>query len=236
MKRKRIKKLLQAVAVLSLAGIFFSLGLWQLGRAQEMSRADKVEVIQDQRVYQLSDLTQPNGDLPVPAVGKSVSLEGHYIANYKAPNQISSSGKVDDWEVALLQVDTGSAILVLRGLWSQRLKSPEIVMSTKVSVTGTIYPHQIEDRALNTASQLSRVDSSLITGATDLQLYDGFIAITSESYRGGAVDRERIAVALPKTGIPGYYWQHISYVVIWWLMAVMVLWAPFYRRKEPEIS
>jgi hypothetical protein len=32
-------------------------------------------------------------------------------------------------------------------------------------------------------------------------------------------------------GIPGYYWQHISYVVIWWLMAALVIWAPFYRRR-----
>lgn len=201
-----------------------------------MSRADKVEVIQDQRVYLLSDLTSAEGDLPVQSYGKSVAVQGHYISNYKAPNQVASDGSVSDWELALLQVDRKSAILVVRGLWSERLISPEIVMSTKVSITGKIYPHQIQDRALNTASQLSRVDSSLITGSTDLQLYDGFVAASSESYRGGVIDRSRIDIALPKTTIPGYYWQHISYVVIWWLMAVMVLWAPFYRRKEPEIS
>jgi hypothetical protein len=33
-------------------------------------------------------------------------------------------------------------------------------------------------------------------------------------------------------GVPGYYWQHISYVVVWWFMAALVLWAPFYRRKD----
>jgi hypothetical protein len=105
-------------------------------------------------------------------------------------------------------------------------------MATEVSITGTIYPHQIEDRALNTSAQISRLDSSLITGTTDLQLYDGFISATSESYRAGIVERARLAMAIPQGGIPGYYWQHISYVVIWWLMAALVLWAPFYRRKE----
>ena len=227
-----IKKVLQGLAVLALAGIFFSLGMWQLNRAQEMSAANKSETVQDQRVYNLGDLTTPTGALPVEAFGKSVSTSGHYIANYKAPNQVALDGSINDWEVALMQVDTASAILVVRGLWSQRMISPDIVMSTNVSITGTIYPHQIEDRALNTPSQISRLDSSLITGATDLQLYDGFISANSESYRGGEVDRTRLAMTLPKGGIPGYYWQHISYVVIWWLMAALVLWAPFYRRKE----
>lgn len=226
------KKVLQALAVLALAGIFFSLGMWQLNRAQEMSNAEKSEVAQDQRIYSLGDLTSPSGTLPVEAFGKSVEASGNYIANFKAPNQLDREGKVGDWEVALMQVDTSSAILVVRGLWSQRLVSPDIAMSTRVSITGTLYPRQIKDRALNTPSQLSRVDSSLITATTDLQLYDGFISASSESYRGGEVDRTRLAMELPKGGVPGYYWQHISYVVIWWLMAALVLWAPFYRRKE----
>ena len=226
------KKIVQALAVLALAGIFFSLGMWQLDRAQEMSAANKNEAVQDQRVYTLGDLTNPVDTLPVEAFGKTVSASGHYIANYKAPNQVALDGSVDDWEVALMQVDTSSAILVVRGLWSQRMASSDIVMATGVSITGTIYPRQIQDRALNTSSQISRLDSSLITGTTDLQLYDGFISARSESYRGGEVDRTRLSMALPKGGIPGYYWQHISYVVIWWLMAALVLWAPFYRRKE----
>jgi hypothetical protein len=35
--------------------------------------------------------------------------------------------------------------------------------------------------------------------------------------------------------VPGYYWQHISYVVIWWLMALVVLFLPLYgRRRKSE--
>jgi len=37
---------------------------------------------------------------------------------------------------------------------------------------------------------------------------------------------------MPESEFNGYYWQHISYVVIWWLMAVLVLWAPFYKRRQ----
>ena len=229
----KIKKVLQGFAVLALAAIFISLGLWQLDRARDLSAAQNAPVVQDQRIYQLSDLTTPEGSLPVSAYGKAVEITGYYIANYIAPNQKEVTGKLGDWEVALMQVDSGSAILVVRGLWDDRLKSPEITMSTKVTITGSLEPSQFEDRAAPSPSQLSRLDSSILTSEiSDYQLYDGFIAATSESTRDGAIERTRVAGALPQGKVPGYYWQHISYVAIWWLMAALVLWAPFYKRRD----
>lgn len=230
----KIKKLLQGLVVLALASIFFALGIWQLNRAEDLSALQKQPVVQDQRIYQLSDLTSAEGSLPVAAYGKSVEISGNYIADFIAPNQREVSGAVSDWEVSLLQVDSGSAILVVRGLWEDRLGLPQLPMSTRVSVTGTLEPSQFEDRAIPTAQQLSRLDSSLLTSIVDYQLYDGFISATSETIRDGAIERTRIEAALPKGKVPGYYWQHISYVVIWWVMAALVIWAPFYKRREEE--
>ncbi len=235
-KTGKIKKVLQGLVVLTLASIFFALGMWQLDRAQELSALQNQPIVQDQRIYQLSDLTTPEGSLPVEAFGKSVELTGYYIATYLAPNQREVSGEVGDWEVALMQVDSASAILVVRGLWEDRLDSPEIAMSTRVAITGTIEPSQFEDRVAPAQSQLSRLDSSILTSLVDYQLYDGFISVTSESVRSGSVERTRISVAPPKGKVIGYYWQHISYVVIWWLMAALVLWAPFYKRRGTEKS
>ena len=228
----KIKRLLQAVAVLGLAAIFVSLGFWQLDRARDLAASQKSKVVQDQSKYALTELTSPEGSLPVDSYGKTVQASGHYIANYKAPNQVSADGSVADWEVALMQVDTASAILVVRGLWKDRFVSPEIVMATNVSITGKIFPGQYEDRAVNTSSQLSRLDSSLLTSVSDFQLYDGYIVESSEQTRAGEITRDRITVSMPKSGIPGYYWQHISYVAIWWFMAALVIWAPFYKRRE----
>lgn len=221
---------------MALAAIFVSLGLWQLDRARDLKKIQNAPAVQDQRIYQLSDLTSAEGSLPVEAYGKSVEAHGHYIANFKAPNQKSSDGKVADWDVALMQVDTQSAILVVRGLWSERFASPEIVMASDVDITGTIWPSQYEDRGLNTPSQLSRLDSSLLTSIAQYQLYDGYIVATSESTRSGVVDRTRVEIAQPKGKVPGYYWQHISYVVIWWFMAILVLWAPFYKGRPEDES
>ena len=227
----RIKKALIAVLVLSLAAIFFALGYWQLDRAREMTANDKKVIIVDEKVYQLSELTQPDEIIPVESFGKFVNVSGQIIATYKAPNQIAADKKVSDWELALVQLDSKKAILVLRGYWqdSQLSDSAEIL-----SVTGAIYPRQIKDRALNTDTQISRLDSSLLTSTTDLQLYDGFIAATSEVRESGEIIRPRITPEMPETEFNGYYWQHISYVVIWWLMAALVLWAPFYKRRDVQ--
>ena len=218
-----IKKVLQAFTVLLLVTVFLGLGFWQLSRANEMQNPKVVPV--DTNTYALQDMTQPTGSLPVESIRKKVAASGYYIANYKAPNQIDGNGAVADWEVALLQNETDTAILVVRGLWKDRFKAPNVSMANRVDVVGTLLPQQFDDRAANTPSQLSRLDSSILVSTTDLQLYDGFILSTSAG------------ISPPKltSGVPGYYWQHISYVVVWWFMAGLVVWMPFYKRREDKL-
>ena len=225
-----IKKFLQGLLVLVLAATFIGLGIWQLQRAQELQ--DYAALPIDTTIYPLLEKTAATGIVPGESIGKLVTTSGYYIATYKAPNQKDGNGVVDDWEVGLLQNETDTAILVVRGLWSQRLSSPEIVMATNVEVVGTLMPHQNGDHAANTDQQLSRLDSSLLVGVTDAQLFDGFLLAISESSRSGLVDRSRITPPELTAGVPGFYWQHISYVVIWWFMALLVLWLPFYKRDE----
>ena len=218
-----IKKVLQAFTVLLLVTVFLGLGFWQLSRANEMQNPKVVPV--DRKIYALAEMAQSTGSLPAESIRKKVAASGYYIANYKAPNQIDGSGAVADWEVALLQNETDTAILVVRGLWKDRLKAPTISMANRVDVVGTLLPQQFDDRAANTPSQLSRLDSSILVSTTDLQLYDGFILSTSAG------------ISPPKltSGVPGYYWQHISYVVVWWFMAGLVIWMPFYKRREDKL-
>ena len=218
-----IKKVLQAFTVLLLVTVFLGLGFWQLSRANEMQNPKVVPV--DRKIYALAEMAQSTGSLPAESIRKKVAASGYYIANYKAPNQIDGSGAVEDWEVALLQNETDTAILVVRGLWKDRLKAPNVSLANRVDVVGTLLPQQFDDRAANTPSQLSRLDSSILVSTTDLQLYDGFILSTSAG------------ISPPKltSGVPGYYWQHISYVVVWWFMAGLVIWMPFYKRREDKL-
>ncbi|MEY2709240.1 MAG: hypothetical protein RL031_113 [Actinomycetota bacterium] len=229
-----IKKFFQGAGVISLALVFIALGNWQLDRSVIVKELNAASKVIDPKIYYLSELAEPSAALDSRNVNKSVAFSGFYVANFKAPFQKDVDGKVSDWEVGLLQVDgsdPSSGVLVVRGLWEDRLKNPEVAMSTKIDLVGTLQPRQNDDRADNVPGVISRLDSSVIVGLTDLDLYDGFIVAKSEATRSGELIRDRVVADPPISKVAGYYWQHISYVAIWWLMAAIVLYLPFYRRS-----
>jgi cytochrome oxidase assembly protein ShyY1 len=232
--RAIIKKFFQGLLVLALVIVLIGLGKWQLDSAASVKEAKAAAKLVDPNTYSLAELATATLPLDSRNVNKKVSVSGFYVANFKAPLQQDVDGTVSDWEVALLQVDGSSplsGILVVRGLWKDRLLNPEVAMSTKISLVGTLQPRQNDDRADNEPGVISRLDSSVIVSLVDLQLYDGFIAAKSEGTRNGELVRERVVPPTPVSRTAGYYWQHISYVAIWWLMAAIVLYLPFYRRK-----
>lgn len=225
----------KALVVLTLVAIFGFLGLWQLDAANNLQAAKKVAP--DPVVYQLSDLASPAMALDSRSVGKKVSLRGNYILTFRAPNQLDQQGVTSDWDVALMQVDQSSAVLVLRGYWKDRLTNPRVAISsdgvsTGVDLQAIIQPRQFEDVSTNSPGVISRIDSSVIVAQTDLDLIDGFLLATSEQVSGGVIDRDRITLAPVESKATGYYWQHISYVIIWWLMAAIVIFLPFYRKRH----
>jgi cytochrome oxidase assembly protein ShyY1 len=238
MKIKAIaKKFLQGLGVLAIVLVLVGLGNWQLDRAHLVQSTNAAAKVIDPKVYSLNDLAAPTVALDSRNVNKQVALSGFYIANFKAPLQSDIDGKASDWEVALLQVDGSdpiSGILVVRGLWADRLLNPEVAMSTKIDLVGNLQPHQNDDRAENVPGVISRLDSSVIVGLADVALYDGFIVAKSEKTRDGELVRERVVAKAPVSRVAGYYWQHISYVAIWWLMAAIVIYLPFYRRKAGQ--
>jgi hypothetical protein len=224
-------KAFQAVAVIALAAVFVGLGIWQLERAADLKSSLKVATTIDTNVVPLETLAIPRVSLPATALNKTVSVSGQYIQNFRAPNQIDGDGKQSDWEVALLQIGTDSAILVVRGLWSERLLNPDIQQSMTIDIEGLLVASQFDDRSVNTAGVISRLDSAVVTSLTDLDLYDGYVLASKESTRTLALDRTRVTPEKLTSRIPGFYWQHLSYVVIWGLMAGVVLYLPFYRRR-----
>ena len=216
-----------------MAGAFIGLGNWQLDRAQELKASTKTVVTVTEPV-ELTSLAKPRVTIDARNFMKNVSTQGNYIATFKSDNQKSDGVAATAWEVGVLQVDAKSAILVVRGLWADRLTEPQIAMSQRVLVTGVLQPSQNSDRGPNSADNLARVDSTLLltkAGLSNFDLYDGFILANSEVVDGAKIDRTRLEISVDNSKVPGYYWQHISYVFIWWLMAALVLYLPFYRRR-----
>ena len=216
-----------------MAGAFIGLGNWQLDRAQELKASTETVVTVTEPV-ELTSLAKPRVTIDARNFMKNVSTQGNYIATFKSENQVSDGVAATAWEVGVLQVDANSAILVVRGLWADRLTEPQIAMSQRVSVTGVLQPSQSSDRGPNSANNLARVDSTLLltkAGLSNFDLYDGFILANSEVVDSTKIDRTRLEISVDNSKVPGYYWQHISYVFIWWLMAALVLYLPFYRRR-----
>ena len=216
MSRSSVQRTLSFLGVLVIASSFMGLGVWQLDRARESRKP----VVIDSTLVPLQSVTHPRIALPPKAALRHVQLRGTYIADFQAPYQVDGAGHTNTWEVGLLATDSDAAILVVRGLWSQRDTSSS--SSTKViDVTGKLMPHQNDDVAQSSKAVLSRIDSALVVGQTSFNLYDGFVI----------ADTSRIPPPAPRSAVPGFYWQHLSYVVIWWFMAGVVLYLPFYQRR-----
>lgn len=231
-----LKKILAFCGVLIIAGGFFALGLWQWDRAQ----LSRTSVVVDQALVPLETITHPRIALPGGAALRHVSVSGKYIGDFQATHQKDGGGKSATWQVGVLETDSGAAILVARGYWDHKPSTAinpaasDVATKEVVSVTGILMPHQNENRAplaiQGLSGSLSRIDSAVIVGATTVDLYDGFIIADSEKIGALEANRTHIQPPAPGSAAPGFYWQHISYVIIWWMMVALALYVPFYQR------
>jgi cytochrome oxidase assembly protein ShyY1 len=220
-KKELPSKIGAALIVLILCATFIRLGFWQLDRAGEFQELQRPYI--ERPVINLSQVAIPGENLSDDSINQIVRFSGRYLDQYIAPNQEDKYGVRSDWIVSLLEVDSGGAILVVRST------SNTEVLPGKVDITGRLFNRQFDDRAKKSSSQLSRIDPALLVASYDQKLFDGFVLAQSESINGIELDIKRPELDPAKPSVPGYYWQHISYVVIWWLMALVVLFLPFYQ-------
>jgi hypothetical protein len=206
---------------------FILLGFWQLDRAGQVKELQKP--YQEKPVIALSEISAPNSNLSGESVNRIVEFSGTYVAQFDAPDQIDSRGEKSDWQVALMEVDGGGYLLVVRSERATDMPKGDIF------VTGRIFPRQYEDVSERVSGKLSRIDPSLVVADYPGDYYDGFVVAQQELRGGIALEVARVNLEPAAPSVPGYYWQHIAYVVIWWLMALVVLFLPVYGRwRERE--
>ena len=219
-----MKKFSVGILILALCGTFIRLGFWQLDRAAELKELQKPYV--EQPVIALTDIAKPSANLSDSAINRIVTLSGRYVMQFDAPGQKDRNGKIKTWLVGLLEVEGSGAILIVRSDKGAEMPKSE------VAIQGRLLVRQFEDRVEKTDGALSRLDPSLLVGMYDLPIFDGYVVAQSEVVDGKVVTLPRLEIDPARPSVPGYYWQHISYVVIWWLMALVVVFLPFYGRKR----
>ena len=202
----------------------YELGMWQLHRAQAMNVATAAKP--DQPLIALTEVASAGMNLPIKAINRIVSTEGKYSTSYLARDQKITEGNLANLDVRLLKLSTGHSVLVVRGIASQPLE----VINSDVSLTGRLYPRQNVDRAFAKPGELSRIDPALVVSKANPFLYDGYIVLQSEKIGGKSSSASFIPTPQITQKVAGFYWQHISYVVVWWFMGALLLIAPLFPQ------
>jgi cytochrome oxidase assembly protein ShyY1 len=219
---------------ITLSITFIGLGNWQLDRAHDVKVAKRF--VPDSPRVALESIASVTSNLEPSAINRLVELSGSYRQIFVAPDQaLLTQGKKSfvDLEVRLLELSGKRGILVVRGIES--LENQEII--GKVKISGRLYPRQTSDSARAGEDEISRIDPALIVGETSLSLFDGYVVATAEATPlGQEILTTRIPAPQLKSKVPGNYWQHISYVFVWWLMGLLVLFAPFYNEVAVKLK
>lgn len=217
-----MKRFWQWLATALLVAIFLSLANWQWNRASELKNPPKI----DPTIVPLDSLIAPSQSITEAAVARRVSVSGTFVSNWILPNQADRKS----WVVGLFQTKDNAMILVVRGhAANTELQRNE--SNREVKVIGYLVPQQSRDAAENVGNQISRVDSALFVTRTELPLYAPYIHAISEEPSVGFIP---VPFEIGKK-VPGYYWQHISYVVIWFLFAVTAIFLMIYQRKSDRV-
>jgi cytochrome oxidase assembly protein ShyY1 len=207
----------------------YELGMWQLHRAQAMNVATAAKP--DQPLIELTAVASAGMNLPIKAINRIVSTEGKYSTSYLARDQKITEGNLANLDVRLLKLSTGHSVLVVRGIASQPLE----VINSDVYLTGRLYPRQNVDRAFAKPGELSRIDPALVVSKENPFLYDGYIVLQSEQIGGKSSSASFIPTPQISQKVAGFYWQHISYVVVWWFMGALLLIAPLFPQfRSPK--
>jgi cytochrome oxidase assembly protein ShyY1 len=202
----------------------YELGMWQLHRAQAMNVATAPKP--DQPLIELTEVASAGMNLPISAINRIVSAEGKYSTSYLARDQKITEGNLANLDVRLLKLSTGHSVLVVRGIASAPLE----VINSDVYLTGRLYPRQNVDRAFAKPGELPRIDPALVVSKENPFLYDGYIVLQSEQIGGKSGSASFIPTPQITQKAASFYWQHISYVVVWWFMGALLLIAPLFPQ------
>jgi len=220
-----------ALVVLTLVAVFIALGFWQLDRAAQVKELQKPYV--EKPIVELAKVAKPNRNLAGESVNRIVRFTGTYVSQFFAPNQIDKRKIESTWSIGLMEIDGGGYLLVVRSNQLSELPRGD------VAVTGRLIHRQFDDVAPNAQSskgELRRIDPSLVVSQYGGDYYDGYVVAQSEEVNGRIISAERVTIDPVQSTVPGYYWQHIAYVIIWWLMAAVVLFLPIYSRLRERNS
>jgi surfeit locus 1 family protein len=239
--RVLVRPSMLALHLLALAAIALCVGagIWQLG-VYESEQDDSRDARASAAPESLTTTLGPDEGLTSELVGVPVIAEGQYAP---AAQQIliadrSHDGRDGYWVVSPLLLETGSAILVVRG-WTPEQSAPP-VPTAPVTVTGSLQPGEEPgaDSVLGRDRVVDTIRTPSLVGQLPYDLYSAVLIRTAEEPR----PTDRLAPVDPSA--PDVPWtdglRNLAYALQWWIFgafAAFMWWRicadQLARRRSP---
>jgi surfeit locus 1 family protein len=208
---------LVAIAAMLVAGV------WQWNTYRDHQQQASGQAQQELATATPVPLTSVFGrDDPFPSdgVGKRVTVTGEFSTRQFFVKDKFDHGRLGLWVLAPLRIDSGSAILVVRG-WVPDATSPAAaVPSGRVTVVGALEPPETSPlltREPRPGAVISSISPALLVGVLPFDLYSGYVVATSQQ---PSADPGLVAVAPPTPdSSPWSGLRNALYAVQWVLFA-----------------
>jgi len=223
---------LTVLALVMIAGMT-AMGVWQLD-VYRQSQSDDAAQVAHARPVPLDTLLGPDQAFTAPADARPVIAEGRYDAR----QFVVDRGVHPPWLVAPLVTDSGSAILVVRGLLTgadspsqdsgQALPPPP---TGQVRVVGSLQPSDPRGNDTNlTDNRVPTLSTAQLISQVSHDLYSGYVVLHDQS------PPSPLPRATPPHADASFTagLRNLMYALQWWLFAgfVIFLWWRMVREES----
>lgn len=197
-------------------------GVWQFDAYQAEQNVQR-EALASAEPVALTSVLGPDEGITNELVGAPVTVEGQYAP---AAQQILVDGRSHDgqdgyWVVSPLLLETGSAILVVRG-WTPDPTAPP-VPSAPVTVTGSLEPSEGPgaDPELGSDRIVDTVRTPALVGQLPYDLYSAVLIRTAED----PAPSDRLIPVDPTPPEPPWTdgLRNLAYALQWWVFAAFAV-------------
>ena len=220
---------LTVLALVMVAGMTV-MGVWQLD-VYNQSQTDDAAQVADARPVPLDTLLAPDQAFTAAANARPVIAEGAYDEQ----QIVVERGADPPWLVAPLVTDSGSAILVVRGLLTGSAATNEQSLppppAGRVQVVGSLQPSEGRGNDTNlTDDRVPTLSTAQLISDVSHDLYSGFVVLTDQTPPSTL---ERAAPPRPDASWTAGL-RNLMYALQWWLFAgfVIFLWWRMVREES----
>lgn len=211
--------------------VFMTLmGLWQMGAYGERQELSAAQTTNADPVP-LDRLLRPDQAFTAEAHARPVIVEGEY-----ADEQVLvSRGARQPWLVTPLVTDTGSSILVVRGLADPgRQRAGPAPPPGRVRVVGSLQPSQARGVDADLGDdRVPSLSTAQLVGDLGSDLYSGYVVLTDQT------PTSSLAKATPPRPDSSFTagLRNLMYALQWWLFGGFVIFV-WWRvvRDEPRVA